>query len=571
MALKILAFGLEENILKVKAHYPDLINLGEHGVNSFNTTNGSLGSISDEQVVLIVNSDQVLLTGGLNHFLAKYQKQNCDILFSASASYHYDDDVLRYYFWKFYPRFTKTYHYLDSNAFIGKAGAIRSMINQIGDQYPTDFSWHDLLTRFYVDYLLQAIQPDLIVKLDHEQTLFGNLEGRRSAFKWPMQSWIQADLFLRHESATLSQINKNHLQDKLWDVDNGKGGIPITKRKKTSPAIWISLGDRERIKKRLENRRTNGKGFNIFLLSLSAYLSSFVSFLFAFIINRGETRPFRIFRYSSNKNPEWSQTMEKFLGHLDRGEGFTFAHFNDGELTFIKKFINEDHAETWFGRRQQKYTKILGGQLTKALKLDQERYYVGVPCSTHHPRLRKLANELVEGQTNIVPAMSLHHNPRFFPNIINHMKDRETFFVKNEYQKLDVFEKLGVEIKEENQIIVPFKNSYLLFDELKERRFPDGAIVILICGMLAKIIIPEWFERNSNTTFIALGSSMDDFIQRTNTKFRLYPQNGLPLTCNIQPTKFFAFGWKRKCKECWNMDEEFDLPYQHKKRCFKLN
>ncbi|MFY0598805.1 MAG: hypothetical protein JXR03_03980 [Cyclobacteriaceae bacterium] len=552
MSLAIGAFGVKGDIVN------DSTALGELGRESFEALSEFLKGLSEEQVVLVINQDLVVIRGELNDYADQFLKHDCDILFSVSSAFRYDDDVLRYYFWKYYPRTKDSYNYLDSNAFIGKAGGIKKLIAEVTKEYPNEFLWHDLLTRFYVDYLLNAVSTTLKIGLDRDQRLFGNLDGRRSAFKWPMLSWMHADLFLRAETASLVKVEKVHLQDKLWDVGFEKG-VPFNKRFDARPSLWISSRDRERVKKRLLNEDLPGKSFDVFLKSFSSYLSSLVSFLFAWIINRGETRPFRIFRYSANNNPQWNDTMQKFLGHLDRKEGFTFAHFNDGELTFIKKYINEDHAETWFGRRQQKYTKTLGQQLTKALKLDQERYYVGVPCSTHHPRLRKLADELVEGQTNIVPAMSLHHNLRFFPNIINHMKDRPTFFVKNEYQKLDVFERLGVEIKEENQIIVPFKNSYLLFDELKERKFPDGAIVILICGMLAKIIIPEWFERNPNTTFIALGSSMDDFIQRTNTKFRLYPKEGLPLTCNIQPTKFFAFGWKKECKECWTMEDEFDF------------
>ncbi len=518
------------------------------------------GTASDDLIVF-VNGDRCFSKGKLDQLENTFLNQHCDVLFSASAGFHYDDEVLRYYFWKFYPRFHTPFHYLDSNAFVGKAGALKKLFSQISKEYQDGISWHDLLTRFYVECLLKALYTDLIINLDRDQNIFCNLDGRRSAFRWPMLGWMHADLFLRMETADLQQKDLTYLQDRSWDLSWDKEGLPYIIGYK-NPVLYIANGGAKnlsRIKDRIEGVEPKGKEFGMYMTSLAAYIKSIFAFFYALLINRGSTSPYRIFRYSANKNAEWKAVMEKFLNHLERKEGFTFAHFNDGELTFIKKYINGDHAETWFGRRQQKYTKQLGERLTKALKLDQKGYYVGVPCSTHHPRLRKLADELTEGQTNTVPAMSLHHNPRYFPNLINHMKDRQCFFVKNEYQKLDVFEKLGVDIKPDNQIIVPFKNSYLLFDELKERKFPDGAIVILICGMLAKIIIPEWFERNPNTTFIALGSSMDDFIQRTNTSFRLYPKEGLPLTCNIQPTKFFAFGWKKECKECWTMEKEFTL------------
>ena len=566
MTFKVGAFGQADEVNRAKAELSNLqIDLLDsfNGINSIDNVQAYVSDLDREAIVMIVNAEVVLLKGNSVGYIGEFDVLECDILFSASAAFHYDDDVLRYYFWKYYPRHKTIYHYLDSNAFIGKAGKVLELIEQIKLEYSTHFSWHDLLTRFYVDYLLGAVKSNLRLKLDRNQDLFGNLDGRRSAFQWPLLSWMHADLFSRKETEALKLKDKLDLQDRLWDIEFSKRrSFSFNNRQKSTPSIWISRGSSEslmRIDQRLKNEHKGDKGLSVWFTSLWAYKRSLFSFWAAWLINRGETRPFRIFRYAANKNPEWDRVIQKFLDHLERKEGFTFAHFNDGEMTFIKKYLNENHSETWFGRRQQKYNKALGERLTGALKLKKNRYHVGIPCSTSHPKLRKLADEVVGNHSGVVPAMTLHHNIRFFPNIINHMKDRECFFVKNEHQKLDVFEKLGVDIKHENQIIVPFKNSYLLYDELKDQKFPDGAIVILICGMLAKIIIPAWFEKNPNTTFLALGSSMDDFIQRTNTKFTLYPKQGLPLTCNVQPTKFFAFGWKKECPECWKMQENFNI------------
>ncbi|MEO9477169.1 MAG: hypothetical protein ABJG41_16610 [Cyclobacteriaceae bacterium] len=555
MSLKVISYGPlntrdEETQLDIKTIDQLSIKLFLKQIETF----------SADDIVLFLNSEQSLAAGNFNIIEGEFNRAECDVLFSATAAFHYDDEVLRYYFWKFYPRFDTPYQYLDSNAFIGKVSTVKALFNQITQEYPDSFSWHDLLTRFYAEYLLEAVNVDVSVKLDRHQRVFSNLDGRRSAFKWPVFSWMHADLLRRSEE----QAGLALYQDKLWDIRfSEQSRFSENGKQDTKPQVYLT-GAGPEVARAVFRRVMTGKGSPkspaVFFKFLFAYVKSLLAFFYALLINRFTVRPYRIFRYSANKNPEWKAVMSKFLKHLESKEGFTFAHFNDGELTFIKKYTTGDHTETWFGRRQQKYNKQLGERLTKALKLDQENYYVGVPCGTHHPRLRRLSDELTEGQTNLVPAMSLHHNPRYFPNLINHMKDRPCYFVKNEYQNLEVFQKLGVEVKEENNIIVPFKNSYLLFDDLKERKFPDGAIVILICGMLAKIIIPEWFERNPNTTFIALGSSMDDFIQRTNTKFQLYPKEGLPLTCNIQPTKFFAFGWKKKCKECWDMEEVF--PHQ---------
>lgn len=554
MKLTIGAFGTADQLNRAnqKSAKVDLIDAQPN----LEALKAYVAQFQPDDVLLIVNAEHALMQGNAVGYLGEFEVMDADIVFAASAAFRFDDPTLTYYFWKFYPRGKTNYHYLNSDAFIGRAGAISDFLDALVAEYPSDFSFHDLATRFYVECQLGAIETKLRVKLDTNQELFGCLDNRMSVVKWPMLSWMQADLFHRFEKKALLAKSAVDYRDRLWDVTYSKRrSFSFNGRLKTTPTIWLAQASATqwtRINATLQNQPL-ACPFSVLFASSLAYLKSLGSFFIAWLINRGETRPFRIFRYSANANPEWERVMQTFLGYLKRKDGFTFAHFNDGEMTFIKKYLEEDHAETWFGRRQQKYNKDLGQRLTDALRLQKERYHVGIPCSTSHPKLRKLADELVGQHTGVVPAMSLHHNLRYYPNILHELKRRECYFVMNDYQNLDVLKRLGVEVHADRVVKVPFKNSYLLYDELKDRRFPDGAVVILICGMLAKILNPVWFGNNPKVTFLALGSSLDDFIQRTNTKFRLYPKEGLPLTCNIQPTKFFAFGWKKECPECWTM------------------
>ncbi len=370
MTLKIGAFGSQQAIDRAQIELPDvsLISLdAQTGQSAFDQVLAFLEDGEPDEPVLIVNAEYTLLKGQVEGYVGEFDVLDCDILFSASAAFHYDDDVLRYYFWKYYPREKTIYHYLDSNAFIGKAGKIKELIASIQSEYPAHFSWHDLLTRYYVDYLLKAVKTDLRLKLDRNQDLFGNVDGRRGAYKWPLLSWMHADLFSRLETEAFDRKDKLQLQDQLWDIKFSKRrSFSFNNRQKSTPSVWIARGDSEgldRVDLRLQNQPKGGKGLGIWFASFWAYVRSVFSFFAAWLINRGETRTFRIFRYSANANPEWDRVIQKFLGHLERKEGFTFAHFNDGEMTFIKKYINENHAETWFGRRQQKYNKALGERL----------------------------------------------------------------------------------------------------------------------------------------------------------------------------------------------------------------
>lgn len=518
-----------------------------------------VSNLQADELVFVLDDSQIWIYNQLNNLEEVFISLQCDILFAASASFIYDDIRLQYYFWKFYPRAQTGWAYADGSAFVGQAGKIEALLQLSAAENLSYISFRDLFTQLYVHYLLGVVQTELVIKLDIRQQLFGDASSQTSTFKWPMFSWIQRELFECLESRRFSQTGKRFTRDRhrgIACLQQEECAVSVAQR--TKPAIWLlprGNGCYERVLARLRNEAMPNRLLIDWIRSLVAYVASLYAFMLVLIINKGTTQPARIFRYSIHKNPEWMLAMNAFLSHLAEEEPFAFSHFNDGELTFIKKYLNEDHTEVWFGRKQQKYDKHLGQRLTEAIAVNLPYYYVGLPCRTHHPKLRELADRLVQKTSNVVPAMSIHHNQRFIPQIVSYMRGRQCFFVKNEHQSLTVFEALGVEIKAENQITVPFKNSYRLYDCLKEKSFAEDAIVVLTCGMLAKIIIPVWFSNNPRTTFIALGSAVDDLIEPWTGKFARYPKGGLPLTGSIWGGKRFTFGQKDECPECWIMKD----------------
>lgn len=559
MTLHLGAFGSAKRVEAIARHTGKEVTLLGSGMD-MEAVISWVSTVASDHVVLILDADRVILHGKTTPegYAGEFERMGLDVLWAASAQFAFSEPTLRYYFWKFYPRQEDCpYHYLDSRGVIGYAGALVRQLADANERYGSGMNFYDLLTRWFVDMRLGVFQSDLRVGVDHQQDLFGSLDGRMTGIRLPRLGWMHEDLWVREETGLLAGRGLLSFQARAWDFSYSKRRkFSYNHFLKTTPSILLCPADTELqgyLSRALRHERVTVP-WRVKWWCLCGYLISLWQLVLVWLINRGETRKYRIFRYAINKNPEWSAGIQKILDYLKRGEAFTFAHFNDGEMTFIKKYLNQNHRSTWFGRRQQRYNPQLGSLLLEALKTEQAGYHVGIPCSTSHPRLRALADSLITNKSTVMPAMLLHHNLRYFPHIIEQLRFRECFFVMNEHQRLDVLERLGVNVKPENKILVPFKNSYLCYDQLKDWKFPDKAVVILMCGMLAKIIIPVWYRANPTVTFLALGSSLDDFIQRSNTSFRLYPGKGLPLTCNIQPTKFFLFGWKRKCPECWNID-----------------
>lgn len=520
----------------------------------------NLKSENKEDWILFMDTDSVHPLVAPVSLKESVKKEDIDVIFAAQSGFECDDRELAYYFWKYYPRVSSSYHFINSNAFLGKGKSLLQLFEFVVASYPTahQFTFRDLISLVYLDQQLDVITPEIELQVDHDQSIFGGGTGEFRILNWPMISWIQDTFYRRLEAKMIGnqEVKWKPVPKHLSFKSTGH----YNRKTKTSPGlIHIPIPFTQHIKvesKRglISSIRSSGKPL---LGSGVLWIQSFFMFLAAWTINRTETRPGRLFRYTRNLNPQFWETIEGFISKLRNGEPFTFSHFNDGEVTFVKKYLAENHKETWFGRRQQKYNKKLGERLLYAMKHEQQDYYVGIPCSVSHPKLSQLAKSIVGDKMGVVPAMTFHHNLSYFPQIIHELANRNCFFIMNDYQKLDLFEKLGVKIDEKNITRVPFVNSYLLYDELEEKQFPENAVVVLMCGMLAKILIPAWYQRNPKTTLLAFGSSFDDFIQRSNTKYTPYPKD-LPLAGNIFPTKFFLFGWKRYCRECYNMQTTLD-------------
>ncbi|MDW3193221.1 MAG: hypothetical protein R8G66_12685 [Cytophagales bacterium] len=504
--------------------------------------------LQEKSLILVVNGVGTHLTGKPEALVEKFQQQDADVLFAADANFNYPDGPLQYYHWKFYPRNHK-YNYLDSDAFIGEVGAVRDLTRDINSAYhlSNGASKNDLyFTRYYLDVFLEIRTSAHKIAVDGDQQILAATRGSLGATKLPYFNWVMDHFVALAEverSAKGSYVRKK-VRGLKFDAKSNS-----FKNTRTGTNPGVVTVPREYA---ADVDFKGSSGFGNAFKSWISYKIAFWRFILVFIVNRFSINQRQTFRFEKHKNPDYEETMQKFLAFLKTGKAFTFAHFNDGELNFIRKYLNDDHKKTWNGRIQDQYDIPLAERLLDSIKYQQENYFIGVSCSTCAAPRRKVADELMGDYVGKIGAMVFHHNLFYLPQIISQMIHREMYFVMNDYQKLDILENLGVTVKEENKIKIPFVNSHKEYDNLKDRKFPEGSFVILMCGMLAKVLIRNWYELNPTVTFIALGSTMDDFIQLSNTKYRPYPKK-LPLTRNVHLIKSFLFGKKKECPECYNI------------------
>ncbi len=515
---------------------------------------------------LVVDAFDVIINASAEHIQTTFKSFETDILFSAEANYYFREPDLTYFYWKHYPRGKTYYDYLNSGSFMGTGQHLLQMLTDIFCLYNIEVNDDQSLqrirsdqyvfSRFFADSCSGFFQSRYKIKLDHQQTLLGCTGGRMTTFPWPLGSKIHSFLYFKYERKLVKSFRLNSVQIIARDLTYHNGSF-YNSSTKSYPTVIHIPSSRAHFAKALNRIKGDTKvGQNAalqliaFFVSFLAYVQSIVSLGFIRFFNRGNADQREIFRYSKNYGEGYDESAEK-LAHLLRAKtAFSFCHFNDGELTFIDKYLKNDHKEVWFGRKQQSYSTRLGELLLAGLQKHGDNYFVGIPCGTDHPTLRKLADQLRKSDEFTIPAMTLHHNLSRLPSMLGSMRGRKLYFLLNDHQDLTVLQKLGLHCVEENIIRLPFKNSYELYDKLKDRTFERDSVVVMMCGMLAKLLCPVWFGQNPQTTFIAFGSSLDDIIQKEKINFRLYPHE-FPFTRNIHNSRGFLFGRKKPCQECY--------------------
>ncbi|MEQ8580727.1 MAG: hypothetical protein RIC30_05835 [Marinoscillum sp.] len=487
----------------------------------------------DSNVLVLWDTTRVFLSANFAAKLDQVSKNS--VLFPASSHLRFDNPNLYYFYWKHYPRPYKRYNFIDTSAFCGPSKGLANLLQSAAGRYPDETSLNVIMNRFYADSYNGCFTLDEDLVLDHEQEFFAVTQ--RSSKPKLTRGWMYELLYQNQERRVLKDHNLEVALQHPLNVltDNGSYYQVITKKR---PAFLItepqsdSVGSLDASIKNEIGRETRKLFFQVNKK------------------NKWTHRFSELFRFRVNRASQVTEATERIVKRLEERKPLSFAHYNDGELSFIRDYLKENHHNEWYGRKQQQYDPDLARRLYEAMRFQKEGYFVGVPCSVHHRRLRKLADKIVGDYEYKVQAMAIHHNLALMPRLLEALKGREVYFFTNEYQDLSFFAHIGVTLDPARVIEVPFRNSYLEYDKYKNMEFPEGAVVVLTCGMLAKILTKVWYETHESLTVLALGSSLDDHIQKKNIKFELYPRE-IPLA--VRGGRPFLFGYKATCKECFNL------------------
>jgi hypothetical protein len=218
---------------------------------------------------------------------------------------------------------------------------------------------------------------------------------------------------------------------------------------------------------------------------------------------------------------------------LQNREPFAFAHFNDGEMQYIRT-DNQEHAniETHdtISRGAQDYTPQLAHDLTQALIVNNPRFYRGIPCTHCFPQMNRDAKTLLEKHNptaKTVTACLFHHNyynhRQLFFETLNQYEI--TWMTNPQFNVENVCEKTGIAPIRNTQILVPEKNGYDFIDLLKHYKFKKCELVLLLCGPVGRILTAIYANHFPKTTFLCLGSYFDRYAFDTEIEHNYYLEN----------------------------------------------
>ncbi len=568
--LKVITFSnsLNERLSTLKTsakkHNLELVILGL-GVKWFANTlklrllSEYINSIESSELCLILDGFDVIINSSEDYIIEAFNSLNTDILFSAEANFYFRNKILQYFYWKHTPRPHAYNNFLNSGSFIGKAKTLKQMIHDICYHYNIDLNCDEelikiksdqyLFSRLYADSALNAISLDYRIALDHEKKLFYCTGGRRY-LTYINKSSLYNMLYHRMEEKFSSLVGLKYKRVTCIDFNKKKASNNIQR-------IFHIPGkmDQQYLQKALMSA-TQGK-----LLSLAPLISTAcipfiilvklitaIQYSYIYCMNSGQLGNRDIFRYQKNTN--LSKSTEIIISLLHESTPFSFVDLDIQDIKLIKRLRKNKHPKN-------KIMQLTAYKLLSALQHIQTNYFVGIPCSICHESYHKLSRSLTKpASKKLFQATTLHHNLSYLPQILSILRKRSIYIVTNKNYDLSFLKEFGFDANMITTIQVADKINFSLHQKLQNKQFSKNSVVLVSFGALGKSLIYSWYTDNPNTTFISIGSLLDDILSKSSGLARmLLPPSSkqkLRFSRPILSRKQHLFGHKKTCQECYS-------------------
>ena len=229
--------------------------------------------------------------------------------------------------------------------------------------------------------------------------------------------------------------------------------------------------------------------------------------------------------------------MDKYdtlMKNLKEGIPFGLARFNDGEMMGIGT------PGCVVARGDQVVPPDLSDALREALEYEQENYWKGLPCSLCFPQHSALAKNYVNEEYDYLThavVFTNRHWMKFLKDFSQSVIGRTMYWVGGEDQDTSKLPHHGFSYEIDAQFIVPSQDGWSAYADVKDlyEEFEAGAIVLVACGPLARVLTQQWFKNRPDLTIIDIGSTFAPFTRNVwHNCHKGWEETGFNLTAKCQ-------------------------------------
>ncbi len=220
------------------------------------------------------------------------------------------------------------------------------------------------------------------------------------------------------------------------------------------------------------------------------------------------------------------------LSRIETGRPICFVRLNDGEAKAL------ENPNCTISRKAQSVDEELSGELANVALFRADDYWIGVPCPTCKPDCNETVMKYVATQYSYLTYAVLLINSnwnRTVLNLFNAVGDRPVWIVSGQDQDWS-----GMKLNIRRNIQVPSRNAWQNRHEIisEYNKIPSGAVVLLSCGPLSRVLAYYWFSKRRDCTFLDIGSCFDPWTRNIKYRYQKIVDGGNESpyceTCNVK-------------------------------------
>ena len=215
---------------------------------------------------------------------------------------------------------------------------------------------------------------------------------------------------------------------------------------------------------------------------------------------------------------QFEQHIKYFIDKIKKNENFALARYADGEkLVLDRRNVNE--RETIDGWRYEN-NHIFTNDLLNSTKHREKNYFYGISCSCCDLQGELYYRKLFDNHNITFSNIFVNSNHENFIDFISTIQREVVLIANKECMKSDYPFKIIKKIPIENNCIFWYENNKNMITEVLEKiaKNYNNKLFLISAGPLSEIIIDNLFSKNINNTYIDVGSSIDIFTHKNNTR-----------------------------------------------------